>query len=328
MSGYVCKSPVLVCGFNRPDLLKNCLEHVRAVNPPRLYISIDGPRQNVKNDAELVEQCREIARSVTWCPDVKLKIEPVNLGCRKAMQSALDWFYDGEPEGIILEDDIEATPAFFSFCDTMLERYRNDPTIACVNGWTPVPEELVPAELPYLTKYPHIWGWATWRRAWQPSEKDAAAISLASLRSGTLLTRSHGRGIDSFWWDRLKLIAHHGYDTWDVTFALQTTAKGELAVSPPTPYSLNRGFGVSSTHTSRQRAEVSPRLASELSMGVKTVPAVDLAKDLDWAHDKYHFGFGEGANYWPRLKSKIYYYLNIIPYGKSVIKAINRFRSS
>jgi hypothetical protein len=48
--------------------------------------------------------------------------------------------------------------------------------------------------------------------------------------------------------------------------------------------------------------------------------------DLDWAHDKYHFGFGEGANYWPRFKSKVYYYLNIIPFGKKAIKAINRLR--
>jgi hypothetical protein len=53
---------------------------------------------------------------------------------------------------------------------------------------------------------------------------------------------------------------------------------------------------------------------------------IDKLTDLDWAHDKYHFGFGEGANYWPRLKSKVYYYLNIIPFGKRAIKVINRFR--
>jgi hypothetical protein len=257
---------------------------------------------------------------------VQLKIEPENLGCRRAMQSALDWFFEAEPEGIILEDDIEATPAFFSFCDTMLERYRNDSRIACINGWTPVPPHLSTEGRPYLTKYPHIWGWASWRRAWSSSEKDAKAIQKNSLDSGTLLSRSHGIGINTFWWDRLQLIAHHNYDTWDVTFALQSSSKGQLAVSPPIPISANRGFGSSSTHTSRNRNAMMTSLNAQHNVSLAPNANVDEELDLDWAHDKYHFGFGEGANYWPRFKSKVYYYLNIIPFGKKAIKAINRLR--
>jgi hypothetical protein len=88
----------------------------------------------------------------------------------------------------------------------------------------------------------------------------------------------------------------------------------------------NAGFGQSSTHTSRKRGNLGVSLNLEsLQLTVKSW-LLNEELDLDWAHDKYHFGFGEGANYWPRFKSKVYYYLIIIPFGKKAIKAINRLR--
>jgi len=328
VSAYACLSPVLVCGFNRPDLLKRCLEFVSAVQPSRLYIAIDGPRPQVNTDFATVEQSRDIARSVYWCSQVKLKLEPTNLGCRRAVQSALDWFFEAEAEGIVLEDDIEATPAFFAFCDRMLERHRDNPTIASINGWTPVPESLNSACSIYFTKYAHVWGWATWRRSWAKAEKNATAISRADLQSGTLLSRSHGPGIAQFWWDRLRLVQQARLDSWALTHTCDISRRGLLAVSPPKSLTANRGFGEMSTNTSRVRRSLG-RASTDPAFNVTPETWVlDENIDLDWAHDKYHFGFGEGANYWPRLKSKIYYYLNIVPFGKSAIKAISRFRSS
>jgi hypothetical protein len=257
---------------------------------------------------------------------VQLKIEPENLGCRRAMQSALDWFFEAEPEGIILEDDIEATPAFFSFCDTMLERYRNEKRIASINGWTPVPNIMQKPSSLYLTKYSHVWGWATWRRSWTTTRQSAQSLSREDLRSGTLLRRSHGRGIDQFWWDRLRLAQKDRLDSWALIHTFDQARKGSLSVSPPYSLTANAGFGQSSTHTSRKRGNLGVSLNLEsLQLTVKSW-LLNEELDLDWAHDKYHFGFGEGANYWPRFKSKVYYYLNIIPFGKKAIKAINRLR--
>ena len=43
-----------------------------------------------------------------------------------AVSSAIGWFFEQEAEGIILEDDCLPAPAFFNFCDNLLEKYRND----------------------------------------------------------------------------------------------------------------------------------------------------------------------------------------------------------
>jgi hypothetical protein len=257
---------------------------------------------------------------------VQLKIEPENLGCRRAMQSALDWFFEAEPEGIILEDDIEATPAFFSFCDTMLERYRNDSRIACINGWTPVPSLILQDSVGYATKYFLVWGWASWRKSWINSTRDAEKLkSLRGVRSA-IEHRSYADGISQYWFDRLRLIATNKYDTWDITFVLSLALDCKLSISPNKSLIRNIGFDNRSSRSFRLRGSLSQEdfeagFYRDYSQGV-----VALDVDFDSEIEYLAFGFGEGANYWPRFKSKVYYYLYIIPFGKTAIKAINRFR--
>ena len=79
--------------------------------------------------------------------------------------------------GVILEDDCVPNVSFFRFCDEMLERYKDTEEVFMVSGWSSLDfapnlstENLAPKatlqEDYYFSKYSHIWGWATWARAW------------------------------------------------------------------------------------------------------------------------------------------------------------------
>ena len=57
-----------------------------------------------------------------------------NLGCKQAVSSAITWFFDNEPEGIILEDDSPPTLSFFWFCQELLVRFRHDERVWQVCG--------------------------------------------------------------------------------------------------------------------------------------------------------------------------------------------------
>ena len=91
------------------------------------------------------------------------------------MSRAISWFFEQVEEGIILEDDCVPHPDFFTYCATLLERYRNDTRVWSING----SQFLHPAESAavfrrqgadyWASSHADSWGWATWRRCWQLS---------------------------------------------------------------------------------------------------------------------------------------------------------------
>jgi hypothetical protein len=89
-----------------------------------------------------------------------------NLGCKVAVSSGITWFFEQVEEGIILEDDCLPNATFFQFCKELLDEYRGDERVMMVSGDNFQPRRRGEASY-YFSRYTHIWGWATWRRAWR-----------------------------------------------------------------------------------------------------------------------------------------------------------------
>ena len=98
-------TPVLFLIFNRPETTQQVFSAIKKAKPPRLYVAADGPRYDYPNEAESCEIVRTIATNVDWECEVKTLFRETNLGCGLAVTSAIDWFFEQESEGIILEDD-------------------------------------------------------------------------------------------------------------------------------------------------------------------------------------------------------------------------------
>ena len=47
---------------------------------------------------------------------------------------SISWFFEQEPEGIILEDDCVPSLSFFGYCTTLLKKFRNDERIGHISG--------------------------------------------------------------------------------------------------------------------------------------------------------------------------------------------------
>jgi len=164
--------PVLFLVFNRPETTVRVFEAIRAAKPPRLYVAADGPRTGYQGEAECCAEVRRIATAIDWPCEVKTLFRESNLGCRDAVSSAVTWFFDNETEGIILEDDCLPCLDFFLFAQTLLERYRNDIRVMQICGGNFSSGLKFGRASYYFSKYAHIWGWASWRRAWQHYDVD------------------------------------------------------------------------------------------------------------------------------------------------------------
>ena len=98
-------TPILFCNFNRLNLTKQVLASIRDQRPKTLFLSCDGPRADHPDDVANVSAVRAVLKNVDWPCDVYTRFPDENLGCKRAISSAIDWAFDHTEELIILEDD-------------------------------------------------------------------------------------------------------------------------------------------------------------------------------------------------------------------------------
>jgi len=161
-------TPVLLIVFNRPDTTKKVFEAIRLAKPSKLYISSDAPREANGDDYNKNNEVKQIVEQVDWDCDVKYRYLDKNLGCGIGVSSAISWAFENEEKLIILEDDCVPAQPFFTYCDTLLDRYKDDKRIWLISGRSHHPEYLNFKKYDYIFSYfGHIWGWATWKRCWE-----------------------------------------------------------------------------------------------------------------------------------------------------------------
>jgi len=162
-----CKVAVLLLLFNRPAHTQKVLDRLRMVRPPRVYVHCDGPRPERAGEQEKVAAVRAFVKTIDWPCEVFTLYRAQNMGLRMGVTGALNWFFEQEPYGIILEDDCLPDPTFFPFCAELLELYADDPQVMHIGGSNLTERFTCNAAESYVfSRFSFVWGWASWRRAW------------------------------------------------------------------------------------------------------------------------------------------------------------------
>lgn len=243
-------APILFLFFNRTDVSVKVFERIRRHRPSDLFLASDGPRLGKPQEAAAVAELRTtILGMIDWECNVRTLFRDGNLGCRKAVSSAIDWFFENVEEGIILEDDCLPDPTFFRFCDELLERYRDDKRVYCVSGDATSRFHSGEGNSYWFSPYPLIWGWATWRRAWQQYSVDIAddfrtnGAKVLADRFGWFSPEYH------HWADQFEQIAQGRIDTWDYQWNWCVMKNAGLSCTANVNLISNIGFSEGATHT-------------------------------------------------------------------------------
>jgi FkbM family methyltransferase len=243
--------PVLLLAFSRPDLLRLVLERVREARPARLYIAVDGPRPGRTDDEAATADCRAVAAEIDWPCEVHTRFLKENHGCKLAVSRAISWFFEQVEEGIILEEDCVPGAAFFPFCAAMLARYRDDERVGMISGNNFLPPALLGDAGHAFTRYAFVWGWATWRRAWQKYDRDLTGWP--ARRESGWLRALHGTETEARRWREVLDDCYLGrrYDTWDYPWMFSCWQAGMLCLYPKANLVSNVGFDERGTHTTK-----------------------------------------------------------------------------
>jgi hypothetical protein len=249
MSIWQLRTPVAFLIFNRPEVTARVFSEIARVRPPVLLVVADGPRADRPGEAEKCRATRAIIDRVDWPCEVLTNYADGNLGCRRRVSSGLNWVFDVVEEAIILEDDCLPHPTFFRFCEELLEKYRDDERIAQISGDNFQFGRQWGSDSYYFSRYCHVWGWASWRRAWK--HYDVQIRSWPKVRGSDALTRWFGGDNQTaqYWSEILDRTYRGEIDTWDYQWVLTCWERDTLTILPSVNLISNIGFGPEATHT-------------------------------------------------------------------------------
>jgi hypothetical protein len=245
---------ILVTAWNRPANLSKILQLLDSFQQnSKIFIAVDGESGIDPYLDSKVFLTKKIAIEYKFInPETQISINPNNLGCKRGMQKALSWFFSQVDRGIILEDDIKIkkhTLEYFEYC---LEKFENDKKIYMINGYNPINEKYLP-EKPYLSKFPHIWGWATWADRWSNYQGNFSPTLDNLLDLSNLETlKQHPfqiKQFDKYFLNQFRETYSGLIDTWDYQWVWTIWKNGGYALSAPVNLVENIGFGFDATHT-------------------------------------------------------------------------------
>lgn len=267
-------TPILFIIFNRPTETKIVFESIRRIAPAKLYIAADGPRQSRPSDQEKCAETRSVVSMVDWPCKVSTIMSENNMGCGKAVSEAISWFFDHEEQGIILEDDCVATDSFFRFCEELLKKFKYDTRIMHIGGTNHNPAFCRDPEYSYFfSQVGHMWGWATWRRAWALYDITMKIFPEISEK-GYFKDLYPNAFVRKYSTNNFLKTYKKKLDTWDYQWEFTRLINSGLSIVPKYNLVENIGFGPDATHTFSNKNYFDLAHTKELSFPLSHPPFI------------------------------------------------------
>jgi hypothetical protein len=242
------EAPVLFLVFNRPRTTSRVFDAIRQARPRKLLIVGDGPRSDHPNDVAGCLAVRAIVERVDWGCEWDTNFSATNMGMLERFASGFRWAFERVDRAIVLEDDCLPHPSFFPYCADLLERYQHDPRVMWIGGTNPINEPRGDGSY-FCSRINWMWGWATWKRAWQDFDPELAGLP-AFLRSQAVKSLTpHGDMQRAFQAMFEQASARNWGNNWDIYATFHIWSHNGLVIHPNGNLISNIGFGDDAINT-------------------------------------------------------------------------------
>jgi len=240
------KTPILIIIFNRPHFVQQLFNEIRKQKPRFLYIACDGPRFTKEGEYELVEKSKRVFDQIDWDCDLKKFYRSTNFGAGKAIFDAINWFFNNVEEGIVFEEDCIPHQDFFQYSSDLLEKYRNNERIMFIGG-NNFQKNNILEDSYYFSIYPHIWGWAAWKRSVSNYTFDIKGVDNSGFNK---IMKSYKLSWNEkqVWLDKFKRIQLGQINSWDYQLLYSIWSQNGLSIIPSVNLVKNIGFGADALH--------------------------------------------------------------------------------
>lgn len=241
-------APIILFAFNRPDALRNTVEHLLlcdGASQSPLYVFVDGPRADIGGECEKVDDVRNYAASIKGFKEVICSFAAENKGLARNIIDGVTQVICKHGRVIVLEDDLEVAPGFISYMNTMLCGFETDRRVMQISGFST--KLHIPKNYPYdvyLNRRAESWGWATWKDRWDSVDWEVSEIE--QLRYDRKFKRDFN-DIGSDMYDMLLDSVATGR-IWAVKFAYAMFRQNAYSLYPVLSLVRNEGFDDDATN--------------------------------------------------------------------------------
>lgn len=239
------KTPILILTYNRPKKFLKVLKSLTGTKPQKIYISCDGPK-NI-SDEENIRKINQNIKAIKWKCKISTNFFRKNMGPKLGVQKAIDWFFKNEEMGIILEDDNVPSKSFFKFCEQLLIKYKNNKSIYAISGFNHKGKTNFGDGDYFISKYFLTWGWATWRRVWNTSNK--SLDYWPNWKKKKILNNIHNSKLEVRYWNKIINKHHKGFISgYDIPFLASMWKDKCFCILPNLNMIKNIGFDYDATY--------------------------------------------------------------------------------
>ena len=234
-------TPIALTVFNLPEETRRVFESIRNVRPKKLFLISDAPR--TEEQRELVARTRAIVEQVDWECEVYKNYAETNMGAKMRLSSGIAWVFEHVERAIILEHDCLPEQSFYYFCQELLERYKDDERVMHISGdnFQQGNPHFVCEESYYFSVVPHIWGFATWRRAWTHYDVNVSLWPEAE-KKGWLRNVFADDAVRERWEYRARQYYTREVTSWDGQWSFACFINNGLCINPRVNLVTNIGF--------------------------------------------------------------------------------------
>lgn len=244
-------APLIICAFNRLDVLKNTIESLQAnelASMTDLYIFIDGPRLSKVGEAEKVNKVVNYANTVSGFMKVSVIVSPINKGLAKSIIGAATELLDKYGRVIVVEDDLYCSKSFLRYMNTMMDLFEKDKRVMQVSGYS---SKLHLSKSYtwdiYMSGRAHSWSWATWKDRWDSVDWEVKDFDqLAADKNAIKAFNTYGSDL----FGMLKGWKEKRNNSWYIRFNYAMHKQKKYAICPIKSLVRNDGFGEDATNCS------------------------------------------------------------------------------
>ena len=210
-----------------------------------LYLTLDFPRSPNTKAIANNHEIRLIAQELNerYPGRVKYHFRDANVGCAASILSSIDWFFQSETEGVILEDDCIPSRDFYTFSEDALTYLKQDSDVLLSCGTQTAPLEITQG-IGFKSSYILTWGWATTATNWNEIKRILTGPKRNSF------TSCFSANIERQYWKEGSRRAQEGFvDVWDTVLVNALQLNSKFAILPGINLVTNIGADSVATHT-------------------------------------------------------------------------------
>ena len=233
--------PIALFIFNRPDLVRRCLNQLSKFNLNKLYIFADGPRN--KQDEVLCNECQNIAKKQVFSYDVEIICRDLNHGMTSQITNGLNQVFKYHESVIFLQDDHMISRSSYDFCKELLVKYKNTPDIGHINLSNLAPYLTLQSDQSFFFSHCiSVWGFATWKRVWStysPQMEDWGKINQKAFLKNFFKNKKHRNNVKNMY-----DVHFDNQDpwTWDYQWEFNCLNNAPYSITPSKNLCVDVGF--------------------------------------------------------------------------------------